>query len=330
MKTASKRIQDQLENLFGEPFSLEKLAKEGSSKKIYTVVKENKKEAMLLMRMEETPPFRGGLEEWERAQKALSPYLRVPRILHKLKGEKALLIENCGKENLTKHLENKETGDIKNYLTQAVKLLLSLQKAPTRGLKLTLTHEELERDFKLFRDEHIARREESLKDLWKEKTFWEEAKLLSTFLAKEKQVFVHRDFHSGNFIKNKEELVLIDFQDASRGPILYDFVSLFLDPYIKLEPKLRNKLMKESFLFFEQGLREKEKKDLKETLKAQIIQRAYKILGSYSFLGEVKKKKKFLSYIKPVLSFLNESNLYDSRWPYLSKTLKEGLIHAEG
>ena len=329
MKTASQRIQDQLKKLFREPFSLQKLTAEGSSKEFYIVTKEDKKETMLLMIMEETPDRRGGLKEWEEAQNALNPFLRVPRILYRIKGEKALLIENCGKENLTKHLEGKDQEDIKEYFTKAVKLLQNLQGTPTKSLKLTLNHEELERDFKLFRDEHIARRKEKLKKLWDEEIFWKEAKLLSSFLAKEKQVFVHRDFHSGNFIKKKEELVLIDFQDASRGPLLYDFVSLFLDPYIELEPKLRNKLMKEFFLFFEQGSDEKEKKELKEALKAQTLQRAYKILGSYSFLGKVKNKKKFLSYIKPVLNFLNESDLYDSRWPYLSKELKEGLIHAE-
>jgi len=47
------------------------------------------------------------------------------------------------------------------------------------------------------------------------------------------QVFVHRDFHSRNLmLLDGETLGLIDFQDAVRGPITYDLVSLLRDCYI--------------------------------------------------------------------------------------------------
>jgi hypothetical protein len=52
------------------------------------------------------------------------------------------------------------------------------------------------------------------------------------------QVFVHRDFHSRNLMvlsqssMNKSGPGVIDFQDALRGPIGYDLVSLLKDCYI--------------------------------------------------------------------------------------------------
>lgn len=47
------------------------------------------------------------------------------------------------------------------------------------------------------------------------------------------QVFVHRDFHSCNLMYRKGEPPgIIDFQDAVRGPINYDFISLTWDRYI--------------------------------------------------------------------------------------------------
>jgi aminoglycoside/choline kinase family phosphotransferase len=50
------------------------------------------------------------------------------------------------------------------------------------------------------------------------------------------QVFVHRDFHSRNLMvlgqDNKGGPGVIDFQDALRGPIGYDLVSLLKDCYI--------------------------------------------------------------------------------------------------
>ena len=46
------------------------------------------------------------------------------------------------------------------------------------------------------------------------------------------QVFVHRDVHSCNLLRTDENSPgIIDFQDAVRGPITYDFVSLVWDRY---------------------------------------------------------------------------------------------------
>jgi aminoglycoside/choline kinase family phosphotransferase len=47
------------------------------------------------------------------------------------------------------------------------------------------------------------------------------------------QVFVHRDFHSCNLMYEANKPPgIIDFQDAVRGPLSYDFVSLVWDRYI--------------------------------------------------------------------------------------------------
>lgn len=47
------------------------------------------------------------------------------------------------------------------------------------------------------------------------------------------QVFVHRDFHSRNLMHiDGRNLGILDFQDAVKGPVTYDLVSLFRDCYI--------------------------------------------------------------------------------------------------
>ena len=48
------------------------------------------------------------------------------------------------------------------------------------------------------------------------------------------RVFVHRDYHSRNLMLQPEQAApgVIDFQDAVRGPITYDLVSLLKDAYI--------------------------------------------------------------------------------------------------
>jgi len=59
-------------------------------------------------------------------------------------------------------------------------------------------------------------------------------KELKQSAAEQPQVFVHRDFHSCNLLyREGGEPGIIDFQDAVRGPLSYDFVSLLWDRYIE-------------------------------------------------------------------------------------------------
>ncbi|WP_448565618.1 aminoglycoside phosphotransferase family protein [Thalassotalea ganghwensis] len=47
-------------------------------------------------------------------------------------------------------------------------------------------------------------------------------------------VFMHRDYHSRNLmVLGNEQLAVIDFQDAVRGPVTYDIVSLLRDCYVR-------------------------------------------------------------------------------------------------
>jgi aminoglycoside/choline kinase family phosphotransferase len=56
--------------------------------------------------------------------------------------------------------------------------------------------------------------------------------LIETFFE-QPQVFVHRDYHSRNLmVLDNDELGIIDFQGAKRGPITYDLVSLIKGCYI--------------------------------------------------------------------------------------------------
>ena len=61
------------------------------------------------------------------------------------------------------------------------------------------------------------------------------------------QVFVHRDFHSCNLLLAPDGFIgIIDFQDAVRGPVTYDFISMIWDRYIAW-PRSRQEAWMESF-----------------------------------------------------------------------------------
>ncbi|KFL37047.1 aminoglycoside phosphotransferase family protein [Arenimonas donghaensis] len=56
---------------------------------------------------------------------------------------------------------------------------------------------------------------------------------LVTSAQAQPQVFVHRDYHSRNLLVTaRDSPGVIDFQDAVRGPVTYDLVSLLRDCYI--------------------------------------------------------------------------------------------------
>jgi len=62
--------------------------------------------------------------------------------------------------------------------------------------------------------------------------------ILVTNALEQPQVFMHRDFHSRNIMVldekvNDSTLCCIDFQDAVKGPITYDIVSLLRDCYVR-------------------------------------------------------------------------------------------------
>ena len=53
-----------------------------------------------------------------------------------------------------------------------------------------------------------------------------------TSATQQPQVFMHRDYHSGNLMVLPEQVGILDFQDAFIGPVTYDPVSLLRDCYI--------------------------------------------------------------------------------------------------
>ncbi len=56
--------------------------------------------------------------------------------------------------------------------------------------------------------------------------------LLVESAAAQPQVFMHRDYHSANLMVVGSSVGILDFQDAFRGPVTYDLVSLLRDCYI--------------------------------------------------------------------------------------------------
>jgi aminoglycoside/choline kinase family phosphotransferase len=124
----------------------------------------------------------------------------------------------------------------------------------------------------------------------------------------QKQVFVHRDYHSRNLMLTKDNNPgILDFQDAVEGPLTYDVVSLFKDCYIKwpddqikawalqyfnrLKPDLKDDLNAEKFI---------------EQFDLMGVQRHLKAAGIFARLLHRDGKSGYINDIPRTLSYISD------------------------
>ena len=239
-------------------------------------------------------------------------------------------MEDCQDQLLTNKInalsKAQKIKDIDQYYKQCFVVLKSALKLRPSCFKYILGRKTLNNDLLLFYNTHIKPREKKLLTTWNKSLFFNEAEQLCKYVSSLQKGFTHRDFHSRNLLIHEQELILIDFQDACLGPKSYDLISLCFDPYVQTSLKHKLEMFFLGLESIKRGLRPKARDEFMESWKAVAIQRLYKILGSYNFLGNQKGKEKFFHYIKPTLDTLEFLELYDKRWPYLTKQLKEGVI----
>ena len=113
-------------------------------------------------------------------------------------------------------------------------------------------------------------------------------------------------------IQNNQTYV-IDFQDARKGPLTYDIVSLLWDPYVNLKTNERSdlfdhwkKLLEESSSAELQRLIKKTKwkldsVDFLEEVERMKLQRLLKAIGTYGAQYKLKNNKSYLNYIEPAV-----------------------------
>ncbi len=121
---------------------------------------------------------------------------------------------------------------------------------------------------------------------------------------------MHRDMQSKNIMVKNNQIFFIDFQSARQGPMEYDLASLLIDPYIRLDHKQKHEIL--SYVINKISINKNhsgnfDAKKFKHCYKYCCIARNFQILGAFSYLGIVKKKKQFIKYIPYALQTLKEN-----------------------
>lgn len=187
------------------------------------------KQSFILM---DAPPEKESCDAYIHVAQALEVQgLRVPHLYSADLSQGFLLLSDLGDELYLSHLN---THSAPMLYQSALQALLQIQQCSNLADELPLYDERLLRnEMLLFTDWFcIQLLELSLTD--HEKLLIDEVfgQLVASALA-QPQVCVHRDYHSRNLMVLPEGMPgILDFQDAVKGPITYDLVSLLKDCYI--------------------------------------------------------------------------------------------------
>jgi hypothetical protein len=109
--------------------------------------------------------------------------------------------------------------------------------------------------------------------------------------------FVHRDYQSRNLMvlapaPQKESLGIIDFQDAFKGPRVYDLVALLNDSYVSLEEELKSAVIARYA-----GARKIDEIALQLEFDLVTVQRKLKDGARFVFIDRVKNNPSYLPFV---------------------------------
>ncbi len=182
----------------------------------------------------DAPPERESLEAWLRVARILAATgAHVPPVLAVDAEQGFVLIGDLGRQH---YLEALACGaDPEPLYADAIDALVRMQSgdAASAAELPSYDRELLQRELALFPEWFVARHLGLATGADQRHVIAEAFDWLCEEALTQPVVLVHRDYHSRNLLVRPEGSPgIVDFQDAVRGPISYDLVSLLKDCYI--------------------------------------------------------------------------------------------------
>jgi len=147
-------------------------------------------------------------------------------------------------------------------------------------------------------------------------------------LHAEPKYVCHRDYHSRNVMLKLGQVCVIDFQDARKGPIQYDLVSLVHDSYVNLSPASKEFILKDYIAKAKEHLPKNwSRGHFDEIFELQTIQRCFKACGSFSSFYNARKDLRYLKYIHPTINLVAQTLSSHPKYAELLNVIRgEGLL----
>lgn len=217
--------------------------------------------------------------------------LNAPEVLAQDLKQGFLLLTDLGRNTFLEVMAPDTADDFFRPAIAALARMQSLTR--TAGLP-EYDRALLQRELDLYPDWYLARHA-GVDISPSERGVWEDAceRLINSALS-QPQVFVHRDFMPRNLMVSEPMPGIIDFQDAVRGPVTYDVVSLFRDAFVSWpETRIANWLAEYRHQAAAAGVKLPD--DFERALDWMGLQRHLKVIGIFARLHYRDGKAKYLA-----------------------------------
>lgn len=229
--------------------------------------------------------------------------LRVPHVVAQDVAQGFLLLEDLGVHTYL-HVIDPDNADalFDAAMAQLVKLQAIAAPADLPAYDADLLLRELRLFDEWFLGVHLGL---ELDPGERERLFSAYRVLVDAALA-QPQVLVHRDFMPRNLMPNGEEVAILDFQDAVRGPIGYDAACLFKDAFLSWpEERVAAWHARYHALAREAGLPVPPLEAFRRDLDLIGVHRHLKVLGIFARLKHRDGKPKYVADAPRFLAYLD-------------------------
>ena len=233
----------------------------------------------------------------------------APKLLGQNYKNNYIEVEDFGDDVLNKLLKLKKTNKILTF-KKILKILIKLQSIKDKHIinfenqkyiVMEYDNKTLSNEANLFCEWYTPEKLNSFKNINFKKKYQKEIKKLISKLNFKNDTFVHRDFHVSNLINFKNNIALIDSQDALIGNKAYDLASLIDDVRIKTSNKLKNQILND----YLKTLKKNEIKMFINDFEILSVLRNLKIIGIFTRLAVRDNKKRYTKMIPYAWKMIN-------------------------
>ena len=238
-------------------------------------------------------------------------------------------IQDFGDETILKILR-RNNNNLFDYFKKAIRLLNRIQQI--KDIKVETFKNKvykipkyddriLIKEANLFCDWYAKKNLSKIKRNKFSREFKKIIKTLISNLKLRNNIFVHRDFHVSNLMLVKNQIGVIDSQDALIGNKAYDLASLIDDVRFKTSKKLKKKI----FNLYIKKQKKLEIPKIKNDFEILSILRNLKIIGIFTRLAMRDGKKEYLKLIPYTWQIINMRINENILFENLNNLLKENF-----
>ena len=253
----------------------------------------------------------------------------APKLLSQNFKKNYIEVEDFGDDTLYKLFKNKNANKEKIF-KKIIKLLIKLQSIKDKKItnfknqQFEITeynNKTLLNEANLFCEWYAPIKLTKSKNKNFKKNYQKEVKKILLNLNLKNDTFVHRDFHVSNLMFFKNNIAIIDTQDALIGNKAYDLASLIDDVRFKTTNKFKNKILR----YYLKNYKKKNRKKFINDFEILSTLRNLKIIGIFMRLALRDNKKRYRKLIPYAWEMINHRMRENKEFKNLRLMLKQNF-----